>query len=292
MIQYFMENEFSPVFEDQSLPEMQYISKIAMEDSVHPRVMHSHEDSVEIILICSGEGEYFIAGNRQKIKPGDVIIYNSNVIHDEMSGPNMKIASYCCAIGNIHIKGLRKNALIPDTKSPTFPSGEYFPVLENIYQMMFKEISSEKQHSEQVCHYLMMALISMVTRIVAETKKDSVSKLKENHIGLKIKAYIDEFYRKDLTLQLIADEMNISPYYLSHAFKEATGYSPVQYIQRRRIGHAQTLLITTNLTVTEIASMVGYDNPSHFNLIFTKNVGRPPLKYRKNYTSLAGKKIK
>ena len=62
-----------------------------------------------------------------------------------------------------------------------------------------------------------------------------------------------------------------------------SGYSPVQYLLRRRIGEAQTLLITTDLPITRIAEMVGYDTQSYFNLQFTKNVGMPPNKFRQNY---------
>lgn len=47
----------------------------------------------------------------------------------------------------------------------------------------------------------------------------------------------------------------------------------MQYLLRRRIGEAQTLLITTDLSITRIAERVGYDTQSYFNLQFTKNVG-------------------
>ena len=81
----------------------------------------------------------------------------------------------------------------------------------------------------------------------------------------------------------MGEALNISPYYLSHVFKEMSGYSPMQYLLRRRIGEAQTLLISTDLPVTTIAGMVGYDTQSYFNLQFSKNVGMPPKKYRQNY---------
>ena len=86
-----------------------------------------------------------------------------------------------------------------------------------------------------------------------------------------------------ITLQSMGEALHISPYYLSHVFKQMSGYSPVQYLLRRRIGEAQTLLITTDFSITRIAEMVGYDTQSYFNLQFTKNVGMPPNKYRQNY---------
>ena len=63
----------------------------------------------------------------------------------------------------------------------------------------------------------------------------------------------------------------------------------MQYLLRRRIGEAQTLLITTDLSITRIAEMVGYDTQSYFNLQFArKNVGMPPNKFRQNYIVSTG----
>ena len=75
------------------------------------------------------------------------------------------------------------------------------------------------------------------------------------------------------TLEQMGKALNMSPYYLSHVFKEMSGYSPGQYLLRRRVGEAQTLLITTDYPITKIAEMVGYETQSYFNLQFTKNVG-------------------
>ena len=57
----------------------------------------------------------------------------------------------------------------------------------------------------------------------------------------------------------------------------------MQYLLRRRIGEAQTLLITTDYSITTIAGMVGYETHSYFNSQFTKHVGMSPMKYRQNY---------
>ena len=91
-----------------------------------------------------------------------------------------------------------------------------------------------------------------------------------------------------ITLQSMGEALHISPYYLSHVFKQMSGYSPVQYLLRRRIGEAQTLLITTDLSITRIAEMVGYDTQSYFNLQFTKNVGMPPGKFRQSFQGTDG----
>ncbi|WP_410429683.1 helix-turn-helix domain-containing protein [Metabacillus litoralis] len=72
----------------------------------------------------------------------------------------------------------------------------------------------------------------------------------------------------------------MSQYYISHAFKRTTGYSPMQYVIRRRIGEAQSYLFSTDKTVTEIAYIVGYNSASNFNNAFKKMVNMSPQRYR------------
>jgi AraC-like DNA-binding protein len=113
-----------------------------------------------------------------------------------------------------------------------------------------------------------------------DRSKDS-EEIKEPILGERIKKYIDEHFSEAHTLEKISEDFNISLSYLCHSFKEATGYAPMQYIMRRRIGEAQSLLINTQYNSTEIASLVGYDNSNYFNTIFTRIVGMSPIKYRK-----------
>ena len=109
---------------------------------------------------------------------------------------------------------------------------------------------------------------------------------KSNLIAEQVKAYINAHYSEDLTLQDISDALHISIYYLAHVFKQQTGYSPKQYMLRRRLGEAQTLLISTDLSITDISLAVGYGNPNHFDRMFSKYIGMSPSSYRSFY--LAG----
>ena len=87
----------------------------------------------------------------------------------------------------------------------------------------------------------------------------------------------------EVTLEEVAEKLGYSVTYISHVFKKATGRTPIQYVIRRRIGHAQTLLISTNYSATQIAGMVGYDNTNYFSTLFSKIVGMSPTKYREFY---------
>ena len=61
-----------------------------------------------------------------------------------------------------------------------------------------------------------------------------------------------------------------------------TGVTPMQYIISLRIQQAQRLLGTSEYNVTEVSSLVGYDNPLYFSRLFKKQTGMSPSEYRKN----------
>ena len=270
-VQCFLEKEVKSIFAGENQPKLLYVSEIRPDASAHPRVMHAHEDSVELILICSGSSEYLIHDKKVIIKPGDLLVYNAGVVHDEVSGPNMEVASYCIAVGGLHMPGLRENALIPDDAGYVFPTGKYFADLRCLFEMMFRTLSAGEPNAELFCSSLMHALLVSVLTVTAGPRAESEKPLEEPHIlGRRIKEYIDKHYMEPITLQSMGEALRISPYYLSHVFKQMSGYSPVQYLLRRRIGEAQTLLITTDLSITRIAEMVGYDTQSYFNLQFAK----------------------
>ena len=114
MIQCFVKKEYEPPFGLTRPPRLFSVSRTDAEASAHPRVMHAHEDAVELILICSGSSEYLIHDKKTVIEAGDLLVYNAGVVHDEVSGPDMEVGSYCVGVGGLHMPGLRPNALIPD----------------------------------------------------------------------------------------------------------------------------------------------------------------------------------
>ncbi len=295
-VQCFVKRDFPSVFNEKNNPKLLYVSQISPEASSHPRVMHHHKDYVELILICEGESDYLIDDQQYHISKGDLLIYNPMIVHDEISGRGNQVGSYCIAIGNLHMPDLQEYALIPADAGYIFHTGDDFGKLHMLMRMMYESLAKEEPRCEAFCNSLMHAVLVTTLAIVARetssrTKQDN--KIEEEPIlGRRIKKYIDEHYTDELTLQSMGEALKMSPYYISHVFKEMSGYSPMQYLLKRRIGEAQTLLITTDLPIAEIAGMVGYDTQSYFNLQFTKHVGIPPKKYRQNYIVGANKKEK
>lgn len=279
MIQCFVKKEYAAPFGLTKPPRLFSVSRTDEKASAHPRVMHAHDDLVEIVLVRGGESRYYVGGTPYDARRGDLFIFNSRVVHDEPSGPDRPVATSSLALGGLSVPGLRENTLIPEVASPVCRLSEPQTVrLERLYDVLYDELTAG---NDDGAHHLLMAILTLVQQFRAALADGSTQDA--NVFAQRIKDYIDRHFAEEFSLQQMADALHVSPYYLAHVCKETTGYSPLQYVLRRRIGEAQTLLITTDLPVTRIAAQVGYDNPSHFHAQFSRAVGMSPRTFRREY---------
>lgn len=96
-----------------------------------------------------------------------------------------------------------------------------------------------------------------------------------------ITAYIHNRYTEELSLASLSREFYVSSYYLSHQFKRVTGFTLTDYISMTRVRNAQTLLLSTDTPITEIALQSGFKSFSQFNRAFNKFLQMSPSKFRK-----------
>jgi AraC family transcriptional regulator, regulatory protein of adaptative response / methylphosphotriester-DNA alkyltransferase methyltransferase len=106
-----------------------------------------------------------------------------------------------------------------------------------------------------------------------------------------VTAYIDRNYAEKLTLRRLAEISHGSPYHLHRIFKKIMGVTPVEYVQRRRIGQAKELLRSTKLAIAEVGESVGLANPPYFITLFKQTAGCTPAEYRKRRQEAAKEDI-
>nr|WP_216855905.1 response regulator [Paenibacillus qinlingensis] len=95
-----------------------------------------------------------------------------------------------------------------------------------------------------------------------------------------IKEYIENHYSENITLESMASQVFMNPYYFSSFFKKHTQENFKQYVTNIRMKNAVRLLLHTDLLVYEIAEQVGYHNPRQFSDMFKKNYGKLPQEYK------------
>jgi AraC-like DNA-binding protein len=96
-----------------------------------------------------------------------------------------------------------------------------------------------------------------------------------------ITSYIHSHYTEDLSLNMLAQKFFVSSCYLSHQFKDVTGFTVTDYIQMTRVRNGQALLISTQIPITDAALRCGFSSFSQFNRVFRKHIGMAPSEYRK-----------
>lgn len=97
--------------------------------------------------------------------------------------------------------------------------------------------------------------------------------------------YVENHYMHNIGLNLIAEELNVTPSYLSTLFHRKTGITFVKYVTRLRMLKAKELLTGTNLQIREVAERVGYYSTRHFTKLFVEQVGMYPSDFRKSRAS-------
>ena len=142
------------------------------------------------------------------------------------------------------------------------------------YQSNFADILQYFAHLEST-------LDRQLQRTMQETQR-SVQTI------VKVKQYIADHLQEDLSLDLLAAHVHLTPRYLSRVFKQETGVNFTAYVNEQRVIAGEKLLRKTNLTVQQIAYETGYRTPAYFISQFSGKYGTMPHLYRVNQTQKDG----
>ena len=128
---------------------------------------------------------------------------------------------------------------------------------------------------EELAGVIIAAAVSLAETVAAgQTTRRS-------GLAARAAAYLEAHFPEQISLTDMAGELHISPFYLSHVFRQTMGVTFSEYLTGVRIKEAKRLLTTTNLTVGEIAARVGYREANYFGRVFKKTTGRTPVAWRK-----------
>lgn len=96
----------------------------------------------------------------------------------------------------------------------------------------------------------------------------------------KAEDYVAEHLAEEISIEALANLVELSPSHFFHVFKESTGITPLQFVTRMRITRAQQLIRETSRSLIDVGLEVGYTSPSHFAQVFRRVVGVTPTAFR------------
>jgi AraC family transcriptional regulator len=150
---------------------------------------------------------------------------------------------------------------------------------KNIFYKEYQELNNQQNMATFIeTHGILLQLISrFLTPEIFKHKENS-------HIPVKILnaiSYIQLNLNQDLSVTYLAERANQNTDYFSRLFQQYTGERPLKYIHEKRIERAQYLIVTTQMTYSEIATHTGFENIFYFSKIFKKITGMSPGQYKK-----------
>lgn len=281
-----LEYKFSTIHHSQNLFKNNIVPRLAYVQDINEyhqnlSIKHSHSQFLEIIHIIKGCVVYEINQTHYRLTPGDTLVINPQQIHC-ISKSSKTLSAILLGINNLQIQGLAPNYLIPITVSPVISITSPFKNLQPYFLLCrnLAMIHNEEYLIDNPQTTLLNSLITIIHNLCKSTNK---SKNAKGTVSERIKYYLDTHYLEDINLEIIANNLHLNKFYLSHCFKNYMGISPIQYINKRRISEAQILLISTKLTITEISFRCGFNNSNYFQTMFKKTIGITPGQYRKDW---------
>lgn len=234
------------------------------------RVERSRYDSFLFLYTKSGQGMVSVGGLKQVLNPGDVCLLDCYQPHAYHALEEWEILW-------VHVDGGPARSFFSYlTEGPFYYAALAHPLsYEKDWQRLYDIfVRHEPLHAPLLSQY-----ISQLFTLLAVAKEESGYGAAPDFIDDTLK-YINRHLSSELTLQMLAERVSLSPFYFSRKFKEETGYTPYRYILVSRINLAGFYLKNTRDTVKNIGFSCGFKSEHSFCTTFKNETGQTPTQFR------------
>ncbi len=239
-------------------------------------MMHTHA-CAEIFYVVGGTGQFKIEELVIPVGADDMVVVNPNVEHTEVS-LNASPLEYIV----IGVEGLEFSA--GEDADSRYRTVNFRGTREDVLHTLrglLREIEEKAAGYDIVCRDLLEVLLVRLMRRTDLSLTPAPLRGRASKECATVRRYIDEHFKENITLDLLARLTHLNKYYMVHVFSGEYGISPINYLISRRIGESKMLLADTDHSLSQISHMLGFSSPSYFSQSFRRLEGSSPLEYRK-----------
>jgi YesN/AraC family two-component response regulator len=260
-----------------------YVSTSKYEGDWHS-TMHSHYFA-ELFYVIRGSGSFMVEDKIFAVKENDLVIINPNIEHTEKSYNASPLEYIVLGIDGLAFNFNKDDAEVQYSVNNFYDNKHR---IQFYLTSMLSEIEDQNPEYELVCQNLLEVLLVQIMRYANYhlIATNILMSKKINKECSKVKRYLDSYYSEHITLDKLADITHINKYYLIHAFTKYSGVSPINYLNNKRIEESKNLLETTNISISQISSNIGFSSQAYFSQAFKKITGNSPNEYRKKKKQL------
>ncbi len=251
--------------------------------------IHVH-DYMKLVFIISGRSRYRVEGTVCDLAEGDVLILNPGTKHQPI--PEEEDAAPCVEFyigaNDFQIRDLPAGCLpLPPDGYVLHTEGELRQRLERICAAMEAENAVYRRGRYYMMRSYLVQVMVLLVREQCETEEQRggfpFESASRKYVVEQIMNYFEEHYSEKISLDQIAENMYLSPYYISKIFKAETGEAPIRHLIDIRLSRAKELLENGwTGSIKEVAATVGYDDAYHFSKLFKKKYGVSPASIRRS----------
>ena len=249
-----------------------YISFTTIDDLFQTN-LHTH-DNLEILLFTNGEGYIQTSNKKILVKKGSCVLINPNSKHCELS---QDLTFYAIGVKktNLYLKESFKKKIIHFSLNI-----QDYNSLLSLYEMIFYEGNSKNDNYISITENLLECIFLLIQRYKDITKKENKNESNSELVS-NIKNIINNYYYTNIKLNDIAYRLSQSKSTICHEFKKETGTSIIQYKINKQLEEACNLLQITDMSISTISSMVGFNSTAYFSKYFKQKYNKTPKKYKK-----------
>lgn len=230
---------------------------------------HQHE-CFELVYYIRGQGTTSIGQRSFHFRPSSFALIPSNFKHDENHQPSSEVLFVGFHCGNPHINTL--SGVYEDDKEQT--------VLQTLLRMK-EEFKRKRDGFTELLNLQMSEITVHLQRLLGGSGFQSPA---EDQVQYVLN-YMDEHYRHKLTVSTLAEMSGYSYDHFRHLFKERFGDSPHRYLLLKRINYAKSLLLHTQMQISEVSAAAGFVNDAQFCNMFKREIGLSPRTFRMSKTA-------
>ncbi|MBQ2956864.1 MAG: helix-turn-helix transcriptional regulator [Clostridia bacterium] len=231
----------------------------------------------QLLYVAAGKTHFYIGGEDKVVTAGHMVLYQpKEEQHYEYFGID-KPEVYWVHFTGGDVRNTLRHYDIPLNDHVFYCGTPSTYVL--LFKQMIEELQTCRVGYEELLEMCFRELLLVVQRTRLE-KPSIVSTQVQEEMAF-ARQYFHEHYNEPINIEDFAQSRHMSISLFMRNFKKVYEISPKQYILNLRMNNAQSLLETTDYTVSEIAAIVGYDNPLYFSRLYHKQKGQAPTDYRK-----------
>lgn len=233
----------------------------------------------QLLYIAAGKAHFHFDNNDEAtiVHAGHMVLYRPKEPQKyEYYAKDQTEVYWVHFTGNNVKNFLRRYGITDDTRIIyTGISIEY----KNLFMSMIEELNLQRiDYEEMLINYFTILLISLHRIALQKPRKKNLQNMNDMEQAAQ---YFRMHYNKPISIEDYAVSHNISISWFIQNFRQYANTTPAQYVQSLRLTNAKMLLETTNYNITEIANLVGYENPLYFSRFFRKQCGISPSQFRK-----------